>query len=99
MTTAEKKKICEQCHDEKDIDRFRKVTNQYTGVHPMSICKDCYSNNSEERERKQEAEYEARRAERLQQQVEARLAARKAAREAEELALAESNPTEVTHHA
>jgi hypothetical protein len=62
MTTAEKKQICEQCHEEKDIDQFRKVTNQYTGVHPMSICKDCYNRNNEDRKRKQEEELEARKA-------------------------------------
>ena len=54
-------KICAQCGTEKDIDQFRKVTNQYTGVHPMSICKACYKTNQEPGKRqmeewKQEAE-------------------------------------------
>ncbi len=54
-------KICAQCGTEKDIDQFRKVTNQYTGVHPMSICKACYKTNQEPgkcqmEEWKQEAE-------------------------------------------
>jgi hypothetical protein len=53
-------KLCEQCHIEKDIRLFRKVTNQYTGVHPMSICKDCYNSNNEVRKRRQAEEWEAR---------------------------------------
>src|SRR6266516_584589 len=60
------KKICEQCHDEKDIDLFRKVTNQYTGVHPMSICKECYNSNNEDRKRKQEEEWQQKAEERKQ---------------------------------
>src|SRR5437588_5141981 len=99
---------CEQCHDEKDIGLFRKVTNQYTGVHPMSICKECYNGNNEALKRKQAEEWEARKTEKRQQQLadqqqlaewEAKRAARKAAWEAEERRLSESNPTEVTHHA
>ena len=54
------KKECEQCHIEKDIGLFHKVTNQYTGVHPMSICKDCYKSNNEEQKRRQAEEWEAR---------------------------------------
>ena len=56
------RKICEQCGVEKTIDLFRKVTNQYTGIHPMSICKDCYNSNAEECKRRQEAEWKAREA-------------------------------------
>ena len=101
------KKICEQCHDEKDIDVFRKVTNQYTGVHPMSICKECYNRNNEDRKRRQEEEWQQNAEERKQRQAyqqqseerEAVRAARKAAWEAEERRLPESNPTEVTYHA
>lgn len=63
LITAEKKE-CEQCHAEKAIELFRKVTNQYTGVHPMSICKDCYKSNQEEWKRRQAAEWKAREAER-----------------------------------
>src|SRR5215467_7763153 len=62
--------MCEQCHTEKDIGLFRKVTNQYTGVHPMSICKSCYNSNLEARKRKQEEEWEAGRAAREQRQRE-----------------------------
>ena len=58
---AEKKR-CEQCHVEKELDLFCKVTNQYTGVHSMSICKDCYKSNTEERSRRQAEEWEARKA-------------------------------------
>lgn len=53
-------KLCEQCHIEKDNGLFRKVTNQYTGVHPMGICKDCYNSHNEERKRRQAEEWEAR---------------------------------------
>ena len=69
LIMAEKKE-CEQCHAEKELDLFRKVTNQYTGVHPMSICKDCYKSNQEARQRKQEEEWEAGRAAREQRQRE-----------------------------
>ncbi len=55
-------KVCEQCHIEKDIGLFRKVTNQYTGVHPMSICKECYQGNQDARQQQQAAEWEARQA-------------------------------------
>jgi DNA polymerase-3 subunit epsilon len=61
LIMAEKKE-CEQCHAEKELDLFRKVTNQYTGVHPMSICKDCHKSNNEERTRRQAEEWEARKA-------------------------------------
>jgi hypothetical protein len=54
-------KICKQCQAEKDIELFHKVTNRYTGVHPMSICKDCYKSNQEAQRLKQEEEWEARR--------------------------------------
>ena len=63
------RKRCEQCHDEKDIGLFRKVTNQYTGVHPMSICKECYNGNNEALKRKQAEEWEARKTEKRQQQL------------------------------
>ena len=59
LIIAEKKE-CEQCHAEKELDLFRKVTNQYTGVHPMSICKDCYNSNNEKRKLRQAEEWEAR---------------------------------------
>ncbi|MFL5624267.1 MAG: hypothetical protein ACJ788_01565 [Ktedonobacteraceae bacterium] len=64
------KKMCEQCHAEKDIEFFRKVTNQYTGVHPMSICKECYNGNQEARQLQQAKEQEARAAAREQRQRE-----------------------------
>lgn len=54
--------ICAQCNVEKDIDLFRKVTNQYTGVHPMSICKECYRANQEETRRRMEEARSARQA-------------------------------------
>src|SRR5713101_1339407 len=54
--------MCEQCHAEKDIELFRKVTNQYTGVHPMSICKECYKSNQEARQQKQAEEWEVQKA-------------------------------------
>jgi hypothetical protein len=54
-------KECEQCHIKKGIGLFHRVTNQYTGVHPMSICKDCYKSNREETKRRQAEEWEARR--------------------------------------
>jgi hypothetical protein len=57
-------KMCEQCHAEKDIELFRRVTNQYTGVHPMGICKECYKSNQEAQQQKQAAEWEAKRPER-----------------------------------
>lgn len=66
------KKLCEQCHDEKDIELFRKVTNQYTGVHPMSICKDCYKSNQEAQRLKQAAEWEAGAATRVAQRQQER---------------------------
>ena len=86
--TSGERKLCEQCHGEKDIDLFRKVTNQYTGVHPMSICKECYNSNNEERKRRQEEEWQQNAEERKQRQAyqqqseerEAVRAARKAAR-------------------
>lgn len=52
-------KICEQCHAEKNIDLFYMVTNQYTGLHPMSLCKDCYKGNLEAQKRKSRTEWEA----------------------------------------
>ena len=63
---AGQKKRCEQCQAEKDVAQFRKVTNQYTGVHPMSICRECYDKNSEERKQREAAEMEARTARRTQ---------------------------------
>ncbi len=62
------KKHCEQCHAEKDIGLFRKVTNQYTGVHPMSICKECYKSNQQAQQQKQEEEWKARNAVRKREQ-------------------------------
>jgi len=59
---AEEKKVCAQCGVEKDIRQFRKVTNQYTGVHPMSICKECYKSNQEAQQRHQEEARETRQA-------------------------------------
>ena len=55
-------KICEQCHAEKGIGLFRKVTNQYTGVHPLRICKECYQSNQDAWQQQQAAEWEARKA-------------------------------------
>ena len=63
-------KVCEQCHAEKDIGLFRKVTNQFTGVHPMSICKACYNSNQEARKLQQEEEWNARKVVREREQVE-----------------------------
>ncbi len=54
------KKICEQCQAEKELELFHKVTNQYTALHPMGICKECYKSNNEERKRRQAQEWEAR---------------------------------------
>lgn len=55
---------CEQCKEVKNVDRFRKVTNMYTSVHYMSICKDCYSHNQAECKKQAEAVWEAGREER-----------------------------------
>jgi hypothetical protein len=63
-------KVCEQCHAEKDVELFRKVTNQYTGVHPMSTCKECYNGNQEARKLQQAKEWEAGAAAREQRQRE-----------------------------
>ncbi len=55
------KKQCEQCKETKSVECFRKVTNQYTGVHPWKICKECYSRNQkEERQKQWEAERAAK---------------------------------------
>lgn len=52
-------KQCEQCHELKTIDQFRKVVNMYTSVHTMNICKDCYNRNLEKGKQQQAAEWEA----------------------------------------
>jgi hypothetical protein len=52
------KKVCEQCHAEKDIEEFRKHANKYVPSHRMSICKVCYKQNQEERQRQYEARME-----------------------------------------
>ena len=56
------KRVCAQCGVEKNIGQFRKVTNQYTGVHPMSICKECYQSNQDARQPQQEEAQETRQA-------------------------------------
>lgn len=91
------KKMCEQCHAEKDIELFRKVTNQYTGVHPMGICKECYQGNQEARQQKQAAEWEARKALREkehQESEEERLARQERERIAEQKLLAQQQALE-----
>src|SRR5260221_2149459 len=99
--------MCEQCHNEKDVDLFRKVTNQYTGVHLMSICKDCYNSNIEARKRKQEEERQ-RNAEGRKQRLafqrqwgewEAARLARVQEIERRQQPLTEGNPTDVRDHA
>lgn len=59
VVCAQEKKVCAQCGVEKDIGQFHKVTNQYTDVHPMSICKECYKSNQEAQRQKQAAEWES----------------------------------------
>lgn len=97
--------VCAQCGAEKDVDQFRKVTNQYTGVHPMSICKACYTANQQAQKRKWEEEAEARKTARKANNAPLSPAA---SRELDELLaqlmpkrqpLTEGNPTEVTDHA
>ena len=65
-------KTCKQCNIEKDIQLFRMVSNKYTGIHPMSICKECYKSNQEIMRQKQAAEWEALNAELLKKQQEER---------------------------
>ncbi len=87
------KKICEQCQAEKELELFHKVTNQYTALHPMGICKECYKSNNEERKRRQAQEWEARTA--------GRRARDEAYKQAGQrwLPSTEGNPTEVSNHA
>jgi hypothetical protein len=56
---AVERKQCEQCKETKDMTDFRKVVNQYTSVHFMSICRECYNRNLDERKRRLEVEWEA----------------------------------------
>jgi hypothetical protein len=53
--------VCQQCHVEKDMERFGQVKNMYTALHRMPICKDCYKSDREERKRREAEEWEARR--------------------------------------
>jgi hypothetical protein len=62
VTQTGKMQMCTQCGVEKALSAYRKVTNQYTGVHPMSICRDCYKANQEAHEVQAAATWEASRA-------------------------------------
>src|SRR6266702_4155804 len=66
----EERKRCEQCQAEKDIGLFRKVTNMYTAVHRMSICKECYITNQKATQQRIEEEFQRRKEEqeRLEEQ-------------------------------
>jgi len=68
----ETQKRCEQCGIEKDIGLFRKVTNQYTGVHPMSICKDCHKSNQERGTREAQERQEKEAQERIEREQQKR---------------------------
>ena len=67
-------KQCEQCKETKSVTCFRKVGNMYTGIHYMSICKDCYSHNQKEDRRRWEEQQKQHEAEQAAKEETERIA-------------------------